>query len=244
MNKNKHELISDYNPKLKETDPELTRILDNFIENETLKKSTLNDRTRMLVILSTLIANQSTKLYEKILSIALDYGLTPVEIKELLYQSIPYVGLSKAYEFFELTNETFAKRGIELPLPDQSTIKYEDRIQEGYNIQSEHYTKEWIDSRIENTPEGQKHVWDFISGFAFGDFYTRNGLSMKDREIITFSLILSLRGCEDQLRIHVKGNLTVGNTKKTLISAITVLVPYIGFPRVHNALAVVNEICD
>ncbi|MDD6286571.1 MAG: carboxymuconolactone decarboxylase family protein, partial [Methanobacteriaceae archaeon] len=64
------------------------------------------------------------------------------------------------------------------------------------------------------------------------------------REIITFSIIASLRGCENQLRGHTGGNLSVGNTKEDLISAVTVLLPYNGFPRTLNALAIINEICD
>ena len=51
---------------------------------------------------------------------------------------------------------------------------------------------------------------------------------------------MSLRGCENQLRIHTKGNLEIGNSKEKLVSVITVLVPYLGFPRVHNALAILR----
>ena len=61
-------------------------------------------------------------------------------------------------------------------------------------------------------------------------------------ELITFTFIATLGGCENQLRGHTQGNLAVGNTKETLISAITLILPYIGFPRALNALAIVNEI--
>lgn len=92
------------------------------------------------------------------------------------------------------------------------------------------------------SPENQIHFQDFLSGYCFGDFYTRGGLTDQDRELITFSLIATLGGCENQLRGHTAGNLSVGNTKEILLGAITVLCPFIGFPRTLNALAIVNEI--
>lgn len=242
MNK-KLELISNYDPSLEETDPELTEILDNFLSKQVFKESILTDKERLIVTLACLVSNQSLNLYENIVKVALDIGVTPVEIKEILYQSLAYIGLSKTYDFIKKTNEIFNDCGIYLPLDKQSTIDYDDRLVEGYNIQVRNFGKEFIDNSIQNCLEGQKHIWDFISSYAFGDFYSRNGLDDNLRELISFTFIISLRGCENQLRIHTKGNLEIGNTKEKLISVITVLVPYIGFPRVHNALAILNEVC-
>ena len=83
---------------------------------------------------------------------------------------------------------------------------------------------------------------EFFDNFAF-DEVLRNGLSLKDRELITFSMIASLGGCESQLRGHTIGNLNVGNDKQTLVNAVTILCPYIGCPRTLNALNIINEIC-
>lgn len=244
LNKDNMELISNYNPDLKYSDPELVEILDNFLLYDVFENCTLSTRSRLLIILATLIANQSLNQYSEILVKSLDLGISPIEIKEVLYQSLPYIGLAKAYDFLNKTNDIFKDIGVNLPLPSQSTTNRDNRIKVGYGIQVNNFGKEFIDSSIENAPNNQKHIWDFISGFAFGDFYARDGLSDKDRELISFTYILSLRGCENQLRIHVKGNLKVGNDKETLISAISALMPYIGFPRVHNALAIVNEVCN
>lgn len=237
----KLELISNYDSSLKENDPELADILDNFLSKQIIKESILSDKERLMVTLACLISNQSIELYEKMILAALDMGVSPVEIKEIIYQSIVYVGLSKAYAFIDKTNEIFKTNSINLPLEGQSTIAYEERLKVGYDLQVNNFGKEFIDNSINDCPEGQKHIWDFISSFAYGDFYARNGLSEKNRELISFTFILSLRGCENQLRIHTKGNLEVGNTKEKLVSVLTVLIPYIGFPRVHNALAILNE---
>lgn len=238
---NNLELISNYDSSLKENDPELADILDNFLAEQIIKESVLTDKERLMVTLACLISNQSIELYEKMIFAAIDIGLTPVEIKEIIYQSIVYIGLSKAYAFIDKTNEIFKLNAIKLPLEGQSTIDYDDRLKVGYELQVNNFGKEFIDTSIADCPEGQKHIWDFISSFAYGDFYTRSGLDEKSRELISFTFILSLRGCENQLRIHTKGNLNVGNSKEKLVSVLTVLIPYIGFPRVHNALAILNE---
>ena len=104
MNK-KLELISNYDFELKETDPELTEILDNFLSKQVFKESILSDKERLIVTLACLVSNQSVNLYEKMIKIALDIGVTPVEIKEILYQSLAYIGLSKTYDFIKKTNE-------------------------------------------------------------------------------------------------------------------------------------------
>ena len=238
---NKLELISNYDSSLKENDPELADILDNFLSKQIIKESVLSDKERLMVTLACLISNQSIELYEKKILAALDIGLSPIEIKEIIYQSIVYIGLSKAYAFLDKTNEIFKQKSIKLPLDSQKTIGYDERLKVGYELQVNNFGKDFIDNSISECPEGQKHIWDFISSFAYGDFYTRGGLDEKSRELISFTFILSLRGCENQLRIHTKGNLEVGNSKEKLVSVITVLIPYIGFPRVHNALAILNE---
>ncbi len=221
-------------------DPEYALIIKQFINNQLLTHIQLTDKEIMLAVISTLIANQSTKLYKQMLSDTLKI-LTPVEIKEIIYQSTIYIGLAKSYEFMEITNDHLKKEGIELPLESQKTIKDEERMQTGYDLQVRNFSKEFIDTSIETTPDNQKHVWDLISSFAYGDFYTRSGLTDTERELISFAFILSLRGCENQLKIHTLGNIKMGNEKEKLIDTITILIPFIGFPRMHNALAIINQ---
>ena len=99
------ELISNYNPDLKYSDPELVDILDNFLLYDVFENCTLSTRSRLLVTLATLIANQSLNQYSEILIKSLDLGINPIEIKEVLYQSLPYIGLAKTYDFLNKTND-------------------------------------------------------------------------------------------------------------------------------------------
>lgn len=237
------ELFSNFG-RIQKNDPEFHEIFENFAYGEVFEYSTLSEKEAILATLASLIACQSPKAFKKILLSALDMDVTPDEVKELLYQSVPYVGFGRAHNFFGIVIKVFDKKGIELPLPSKSNTDPENRHEMGRELQERYFGSENIQMMRDSTPEGQKHFNAFLEGFCFGDFYTRDGLNDRQRELITFVFIATLGGCENQLRGHTQGNLAVGNKKEDLISALTVVMPYIGFPRTLNAIAIVNEICD
>lgn len=76
----------------------------------------------------------------------------------------------------------------------------------------------------------------YIVEFAFGDIYDREGLSMREREMITITSLLTAGGCEPQLEVHINGALNVGMTPKEIIETFMQCIPYTGFPRVLNAV--------
>jgi 4-carboxymuconolactone decarboxylase len=229
--------------RIEKNDPEFHEIFKNFAYGEVFQQSTLTEKESVLVTLASLIACQSPKAFKKILLSALRKDITPEEVKELLYQSVPYVGFGRAHNFFGVVIKVFDKKGIDLPLEARSNTTPENRRQKGRELQDRYFGVDMIQAMNDNAPEGQKHFNTFLEGYCFGDFYTRDGLNDSERELITFVFIATLGGCENQLRGHVQGNLNVGNDKEKLVSAITVILPYIGFPRSLNALAIVNEIC-
>ena len=230
--------------RIQKNDPEFHEIFKNFAFDEVYEYSALTEKESVLVTLASLIACQSPKAFKKILLSAVNKYVTPEEVKELLYQSVPYVGFGRAHNFFGVTIKVFEKKGIEMPLENRSNTTPENRRKKGRELQDRYFGAEMIQMMNDNAPEGQEHFNRFLEGFCFGDFYTRDGLNDQQRELITFVFIATLGGCENQLRGHTQGNLAVGNKKEDLISAITVILPYIGFPRTLNALAIVNEICD
>ncbi len=227
--------------RIERNDPEFHEIFKNFAYDEVMGYSSLDEKETVLVTLASLIACQSPKAFKKILLSAIDKYITPEEVKELLYQSVPYVGFGRAHNFFGGVIKVFDKKGIELPLDERSNTTPENRHQKGREIQDRYFGAEFIQAMNDNAPESQKHFNTFLEGYCFGDFYTRDGLNDQQRELITFTFIATLGGCENQLRGHTQGNLSVGNSKEKLISAITVILPYIGFPRSLNALSIVSE---
>ncbi|WP_373844811.1 carboxymuconolactone decarboxylase family protein [Clostridium sp.] len=82
----------------------------------------------------------------------------------------------------------------------------------------------------------------YIIEFAFGDIYTRPVLDLKQRELITLSALATLGGCETQLEVHINGSLNVGISKEEIIEVFLQCIPYIGFPKVLNAVSVAKDI--
>jgi 4-carboxymuconolactone decarboxylase len=239
--KNHEELFPDYKSTVKETDPELIEIFDNFAFDEVLSYGNLDARTRSMMILASTIASQSLSEYKMMTTAALNVGVTPVEIKEILYHAVPYVGIAKVLDFIHATNDIMVNRGIKLPLEGQSTTTPETRYEKGLEVQKSIFG-ETIDKMYEKSPKNQLHIQKYLSANCFGDYYTRKGLDIKTRELLTFSMLLSLGGCEPQLKGHIQGNLNVGNDKETLLSTVTQLLPYVGYPRTLNAIRCLNEV--
>ena len=76
----------------------------------------------------------------------------------------------------------------------------------------------------------------------FGDYYTRTGLDLKMRELITFCFLAAQGGCEPQLKGHIAGNYHLGNDKDLLIAVISSNLPFIGYPRTLNALNCIRSV--
>lgn len=223
------------------TDPELVEVFDNWAFDEVLRDEALDVRTRLMVQLAALIGSQTVNEYRVMLGAALEVGVTPVEVREIVYQAVPYVGMAKVLDFLHATNEVLRERGVELPLPRQSTTTSVTRFDRGLELQKRIFG-ERIDEMYARSPADELHIQRFLSANCFGDHVTRNGLDVKARELLTFSMLAALGGCEPQLAGHVVGNLAVGNDRRVLVGTLTQLLPFIGYPRTLNALRVVDEV--
>lgn len=135
----------------------------------------------------------------------------------------------------------FAEKGIVLPLTSGQTVTEESRLLDGIAAQKLIFG-DHIDAMRAAAPKNQKNIQDYLSAYCFGDFYTRKFLTIHERELLTFSILASQGGCEGQIKAHVGGNAAVGNGKEVLLAALTVCLPYIGFPRALNALSCINEV--
>lgn len=223
-------------------DPELFEIFDNFALGEVLGHGGIDARTRLMCILASNVASQGHAAFRTTLEAALGAGVTPTEVKEVLYQAVPYVGMAKAADFIGTANEVLEARGAALPLEGQSTTTPADRFEKGLAVQRSIFGAEHIDGMRAAAPANQKHIQQYLSDNCFGDFLTRRGLDVKMRELVTFSLLVSLGGCEPQVKGHIAGNVNVGNDKATLLAVVTQLLPWIGYPRTLNAIGCLNEV--
>ena len=222
------------------TDPDFMEIFNNFALDEVINQNDLDEKTRFMAILSALIGCQGIDEYKIMLLSAPEAQVTPIEIKEIVYQGAAYLGIGRVLPFLKATNEILRKRGIELPLESQSTTTKENRREKGSQVQvdifGEHMKDFW-----KSGPEESKHINYWLAANCFGDYYTRRGLDYKEREMITFCFLSAQGGCEPQLISHAAANMKIGNDKEFLIKIISHCLPYIGYPRSLNALNCVNE---
>lgn len=222
------------------TDPEFVERVEHFTFDEVVTdpEQQLDEETRWLAILSALIGAQSAEAFRKLLPQALDAGLSPVAVKETVYQAVDYLGLGRMLPFLDITNTVFSARSIALPLEGQATTTLEDRLEKGAQAQAaifgEHMLEAWKTGTINR----------WLAANCFGDYYTRTGLDLKHRELITFCFLAAQGGCESQLTSHSQGNMNLGNDKAFLLRVVAQILPYIGYPRSLNAITCVNKAAE
>ena len=79
----------------------------------------LPDKTRWMAILSTLIGSQAVVMYERLLPAAMNFDVTPIEIKEIVYQATAYLGFGRVLPFLDATNKVFEERVSHFHLKDR-----------------------------------------------------------------------------------------------------------------------------
>lgn len=223
-------------------DAELEIIVRNFLCGEVLAEETLTNKQKAIVILVSLVTCQTLSSISTYTIAALNVGVTAEEIKESIYQCTPYIGIEKVKGALIEVNKAFDKAGVKYPLKKQATVNEDTRFDKGLELQRTIFGSYNINSMREEAPMELKGMQDYLSAYCFGDFYTRNNLDLKTRELIVFCAISSLGGCEPQLKAHVKANFSVGNTKEVLIAALIQCLPFIGFPRILNAINCIDNV--
>ena len=106
------------------------------------------------------------------LGAALTVGVTPVEVKEIVYQAVPYAGLARVFDFLHATNDVLRERGVTVPLEGQSTTTPATRYDEGLAVQKSVFGDR-IDAMYASSPQDQLHIQRLLSANCFGDYYTR-----------------------------------------------------------------------
>lgn len=223
--------------KLYDTDPEFMERHEAFALNEVVNESgqQLEDEPRYLSILATLLGCQGVEQYKVILDEALDGAISPVMAKEIVYQAVDYLGMGRVYPFLSATNDVMTAKGIALPLEAQATTTMDDRLEKGIEAQMAIFGE-----RMKDFWKGG-HINRWLAANCFGDYYTRNGLDLKQRELITFCFLYAQGGCESQLMGHIFANINLGNDKDFLIKVVSQCLPYIGYPRSLNAITCINK---
>ena len=228
---------------LEKTDPEFCEFFRNFAFDEVVNSDDLDGRTRFMAILATLLGCGGVDEFRVMLPAALNFGVTAVEAKEIVYQAVAYLGIGRVYPFLNAANEVLAEQGIALPLEGQATTDSETRLLAGAQAQVDIFG-EGMKDFYKTGPAETVHINRWLADNCFGDYYTRGGLDHRQREMITFCFLAAQGGCEPQLTAHAAGNMKVGNDRLFLIKIVSQCLPYIGYPRSLNAITCINKAAE
>ncbi len=242
-NKYHEKMFPGYKSDFLRTDPEFIERFDNFAFDEVINEESvqLEDKTRFLAILAVLLGCQGIDEFKGMLPAAYNFGVTPVEMKELVYQGVNYLGIGRVFPFLKAVNAFLEDKGITLPLEGQATTTTENRFEKGEETQVAIFGE---NMRGYGQRGGEtQHINKWLVDNCFGDIYTRTGLDLKQREMITFCFLYAQGGCEPQAIGHAQANMRLGNDRHFLISVVSNTVPFIGYPRTLNALRCIDEAC-
>ena len=223
-----------------QTDPEFAERFEHFAFDEVVNEpgQQLDDTTRYLAILATLLGCQGIEEFGAVLPRALDAGVTPVMVKETVYQAVDYLGIGRVRPFLDAVNAELTARGVALPLAGQATTTMTDRLEKGAQAQATIFGPHMLEAWK------QGHINRWLAANCFGDYYTRTGLDLAQRELITFCFLAAQGGCEPQLTAHAGGNMNLGNDAAFLTRVVSQCLPYIGYPRSLNAIACIGKAAE
>ena len=82
----------------------------------------------------------------------------------------------------------------------------------------------------------------YIVEFGYGDVYSRPGLELPKRQLVTLGCLVAIGGAETQLEYHIAGARRLGFSRAEIVEAILQTLPFVGFPRTLNAIAVAKRV--
>ena len=172
---------------------------------------------------------------------ALNIGASPLQLRETIYQCAPYIGFPKTLNAIDIANGVFEANGISLPLENAGTVDATDpsaREQAGAAIQAPLYGNEVKEVFSALPKPFDEFVPHLLTSSAFGDFATRGGLDVAQRELISLVAIAAI-GATTQLRPHVAGAIRAGSSRQKVAAALVHVMPYIGGPYALSGLVLV-----
>ena len=219
-------------------DKELRAVMDNFTQNEVPAATPLVEKREVeLIRLVSLVTQQSGALLQEEVATALAQGLSPEEILEAIYQCAPYTGFPRTVDAVEIARSVFKAKNVKVD-ENRGTVTAQSRLEAGADAQGTLFGQSFPDM-AKNGKDGMPIINYFLASNCFGDYYTRKGLDLNTRELLTMAILVNL-GTEPQLKAHIGANLKI-RTADYVEQAIYNCLPYCGYPRTLNALRLFKE---
>jgi 4-carboxymuconolactone decarboxylase len=215
--------------------PALEHYTQSRVLGELWKRPDLSPRDRSIVTLAALIARNQTVQMAYYINLALDNGVKPSEISEIITHLAFYSGWENAMSAVVITKEVFHKRGIgpdQLP-PVSVELLPLDQAAEKQRAAS-------VEQNFGTVAPG---VVQYTTDVLFRDLWLRPGLAPRDRSLVTVSALIA-SGQVAQVNYHLNRAMDNGLTQRQASEALTQLAFYAGWPNVFSALPVVKEVFE
>lgn len=213
--------------------PALAHNTETTLLGEVWKRPGLSPRDRSLTTLAVLISKQQTVELAYHLNLALDNGVKPSEISEVINHLAFYTGWGNATATILVTKEVFTRRGI---TPDQLPPASPPLL--AIDQASEKVRTAYVDNNVGPVSAGLVH---YTSASLFHDLWLRPGLAPRDRSLVTVSALIAT-GQVAQLAAHLDRAMDNGLTQAQASEMLTQLAFYAGWPNVFTAVPVVHEV--
>lgn len=233
----RHEPDSDANAEVNVSavSPALARYINESIENDLWKRPQLSPRDRSIVTLATLIGrNQMIELRPELYR-ALDNGVKPSEISEIITHLAFYAGLGNAKAAIAVTAKVFAERHIgadQLPPASPKLLPIDEK--------TEARRVEIVARDVHPTSPALEH---FMNDPLFHDVWRRPGLSPRDRSLVTVSTLIA-NGQVNEAAFHLNRAMDNGLTAEQIGEVIAQIAFYAGWPNAYGAVAVAAKVID
>lgn len=215
--------------------PALEKYTQDRLLGEVWKRPGLSMRDRSIVTVAVLVARNHTVDMPYYVNLALDSGVKPAEISELITHLAFYSGWGTVMSAVAVTKELFAKRGIRanqlpsaspkpLPLDEAAEADRAKRVGEQFGAVS-------------------PGVVQYTTDALFRDLWLRPDLAPRDRSLVTVSALIAA-GQVAQIPYHLNRAMDNGLTRAQASEVLTHLAFYAGWPNVFSALPVAKDVFE
>jgi 4-carboxymuconolactone decarboxylase len=215
--------------------PALERYTRDRLFGELWKRPGLSARDRSIVTLAALIARNQTVQMGYYMNLALDNGVKPGEISEIITHLAFYSGWENAMSAVVSARDVFHRRGISPDQLPQATVELLPL--------NEAAEKQRATSVEQNFGAVAPGVVQYTTEVLFRDLWLRPGLAPRDRSLVTVSALIAA-GQVAQVTYHLNKAMDNGLTQREASEMLTQLAFYSGWPNVFSALPVVKDVFE
>lgn len=213
--------------------PALEQNTSSLLIGEVWKREGLSPRDRSLVTIAVLIARGQTVEMTYHFNLALDNGVTPLELSETINHLAYYSGWGNATATITIAKDVFTKRGIG---PDQLAPVSPDRLP--IDEASEKVRVAQVDKVVGPVSPG---LVQYTTSALFEDLWLRPGLAPRDRSLITVSSLIA-NNQVGQVGYHLNRAMDNGLTQAEAAEMLTHLAFYAGWPNAFSAVPIFKEV--